>query len=42
MLWWFLILACGGGAVVWAAISVYLRVRHHMKTPNGATKRNGH
>ncbi len=38
MLWWFLILACGGGAVVWAAIAVYLRVRQHMKNSNGASK----
>jgi hypothetical protein len=41
MLWLFLILACGGGAVVWAAIAVYLRVRHHMKSSNGNSKEPG-
>jgi hypothetical protein len=34
MIWWFLILAAGAGAVVWAAISAYLRVRRHL---NGAS-----
>ena len=40
MLWLFLILACGGGAVVWAAIAVYLRVRQHMKNSNDPSKGN--
>jgi hypothetical protein len=31
MLWWFLILACSAGAVLWAGIAAYLRVRRHMK-----------
>jgi hypothetical protein len=30
MLWWFLILAASFGAVLWAAIAIYLRVRRHM------------
>jgi len=32
MLWWFLILACSAGAVLWAGIAAYLRVRRHMKS----------
>jgi amino acid permease len=31
MLWWFLILACSAGAVMWASMAAYLRVRRHMK-----------
>ena len=31
MMWWFLILACSTGLVLWAAIAVYLRVRRHLK-----------
>lgn len=31
MIWLFLILACGGGAVLWAGIAAYLRVRRHLK-----------
>jgi hypothetical protein len=31
MLWWFLILAASAGAVLWAGIATYLRVRRHMK-----------
>jgi hypothetical protein len=38
MLWWFLILACGGGAVVWAAIAVYVRVRQHMNSSDPAKR----
>jgi len=34
MLWWFVILAFTGGALVWAGVSVYLRVRRHMKETN--------
>jgi ABC-type uncharacterized transport system permease subunit len=30
MLWWFLILACSAGAVLWAGMAAYLRVRRHM------------
>jgi hypothetical protein len=41
MLWWFLILACSGGAVLWAGISIYLRVRRHMKAAD-ASKEHGH
>jgi hypothetical protein len=36
MIWWFLILAFGAGAALWASIAVYLRVRRHMKTSDGA------
>lgn len=31
MMWWFLILAFGAGAALWAGIAMYLRVRGHMK-----------
>lgn len=31
MIWLFLILACSGGAVLWAGIAAYLRVRRHLK-----------
>jgi putative exporter of polyketide antibiotics len=31
MLWWFVILAVSTGAVLWAGIAFYLRVRRHMK-----------
>jgi hypothetical protein len=32
MMWLFLILACSGGAVLWAGVAAYLRVRRHWKT----------
>jgi len=32
MAWWFLIFAFSAGAVLWASIAAYLRVRRHMKT----------
>lgn len=38
MIWWFLILALSAGAVLWAAIAAYLRVRRHMKPGAGARK----
>src|ERR1700746_2221500 len=31
MIWWFLILACSAGAVVWAALALYIHVRQQMK-----------
>jgi hypothetical protein len=40
MTWLFLILACSGGAVLWAGIAAYLRVRRHMKT-SAALKKTG-
>jgi hypothetical protein len=40
MMWWFLILACSGGAVLWAGIAAYLRVRRHMKA-SAALKKGG-
>ena len=40
MSWWFLILACGAGAVLWASIAAYLRVRRHMKAPTPEVKKN--
>jgi hypothetical protein len=40
MLWWFLILACSGGAVLWAGLAAYLRVRRHMKSAARAAKKN--
>jgi hypothetical protein len=36
MIWWFLILALGAGAALWASIAVYIRVRSHMKASDGA------
>jgi len=36
MLWWFLILACSGGAALWAGMAAYFRVRRQMKTPLAA------
>jgi len=38
MIWWFLILACSAGAVVWAGLAAYLRVRRHMKLAADGTK----
>ena len=35
MMWWFLILGCGIAAIAWAGVSLYLRVRRHMKGPKG-------
>jgi len=40
MMWLFLILACSGGAVLWAGIAAYLRVRRHMKD-SAALKKSG-
>ena len=40
MMWLFLILACSGGAVLWAGIAAYLRVRRHMKS-SVALKKSG-
>jgi hypothetical protein len=40
MMWLFLILAGSGGAVLWAGIAVYLRVRRHMKA-TAALKKSG-
>lgn len=40
MMWLFLILACSGGAVLWAGIAAYLRVRSHMKS-SAALKKSG-
>jgi len=31
MAWWFLIFAFSAGAVLWAGIAAYLRVRGHLK-----------
>ncbi len=31
MIWWFLILAGGAGAALWAGLSLYLYVRRHLK-----------
>lgn len=31
MIWLFLILAVSGGAVLWAGIAIYFRIRSHMK-----------
>jgi len=37
MIWWFLVLACSSGAVVWAMISLYLYVRSQMKNSGKRT-----
>ena len=37
MIWWFLVLACSSGAVVWALISLYLHVRGQMKNSKKQT-----
>ena len=36
MMWWFLILACSTGAVLWASIALYIRVRRHLKAEREA------
>jgi len=38
MIWWFLILALSAGAVLWAGIAAYLRVRRHMTASAGARR----
>jgi hypothetical protein len=35
MMWWFLILAFCIAAIIWAGLSLYLRVHRHMKSPEG-------
>jgi hypothetical protein len=40
MMWLFLILACSGGAVLWAGIAAYLRVRRHLKA-SAALRKSG-
>jgi hypothetical protein len=40
MMWLFLILACSGGAVLWAGIAAYLRVRRHIKV-SAASRKSG-
>jgi hypothetical protein len=30
MIWWFLIVLCAAGAVVWAVLSAYVRVRQRL------------
>jgi len=42
MLWWFLILAFSAGAVIWAGIAAYLRVRRHISVENAAKRDVGH
>jgi hypothetical protein len=42
MIWLFLILACSGGAVLWAGIAAYLRVRRHLKVSAALRKSGGH
>jgi len=39
MMWWFLILAFSAGAVLWAGIAAYLRVRRHLKASSAAVKK---
>jgi hypothetical protein len=42
MIWLFLILACSGGAVLWAGIAAYLRVRRHWKVSAELRKSGAH
>jgi hypothetical protein len=37
MIWWFLIVAVAAGAVVWAVLSAYVRVRQRLS--NAANRR---
>jgi hypothetical protein len=39
MQWWFLILAGSAGAVLWAGIAAYLRVRRHMQESAQGTRK---
>jgi len=41
MIWWFLILAAGAGAVVWATTSAYVRVHRHLKDASAPKKEAG-
>jgi len=38
MIWWFIILAGSSGAVLWAIIAIYLRVRQAMRAERSAKK----
>ena len=38
MLWWFLILAAGAAAILWASIAIYLQVRRHLKASHEESK----
>ena len=31
MIWWFLILACSGGATLWAALALFIYVRRQLE-----------
>ena len=31
MIWWYLIVAAAGGAVLWAAVSAYVQVRQRLR-----------
>jgi hypothetical protein len=42
MMWLFLILACSAGAVLWASIAAYLRVRRHLKNSAAMRKSGAH
>jgi hypothetical protein len=41
MMWWFLILALGAGAALWAGIAMYLRVRGHMNAQVASKEHSG-
>ncbi len=36
MMWWFLILAFSSGAVLWAGVALYIRVRRHLRAEREA------
>lgn len=45
MTWWFLILALSAGVALWAAVSIYLRVRRHLRPdtePREAVNEHNH
>jgi hypothetical protein len=37
-MWWFIILACSAGVVLWVGISAYLRVRRQLKQSGPRSK----
>jgi hypothetical protein len=37
MIWWFVILALSAGAVFWAGVSAYLRVKGHLTGASSST-----
>jgi len=42
MIWWFLIVAVAAGAVVWAVLSAYVRVRQRLTNAQNRPPEPGH